>query len=110
DPHGSSSGSATAAGGLFRKFSIGGGGGGGGGGLVDRNGTEDMHQPQHQTPRSSIFATLQSNRHKDSSSEQQYKQDHRTTVQHLKSPESHDKNSRSSSPMRSLILNGQMLD
>ncbi|KAF9381603.1 hypothetical protein CPB97_007648 [Podila verticillata] len=101
DNHGSTT---ATAGGLFRKFSIGGGGGGGG----DRNGTEDIHQPQPQ-PHSSIFATLQSNKRRDAF-EQQHKPDHKTTVQHLKSPENQDKNSRSSSPMRSMILNGQMLD
>ncbi|KFH65803.1 hypothetical protein MVEG_07906 [Podila verticillata NRRL 6337] len=100
DNHGSTT---ATAGGLFRKFSIGGGGGG-----RDRNGTEDLHQPKPQ-PHSSIFATLQSNQHKDSF-EQQHKQDHKTTVQQLKAPENQDKNSRSSSPMRSMILNGQMLD
>ncbi|KAG0328516.1 hypothetical protein BG000_000457 [Podila horticola] len=103
--HGSATAGATTAGGLFRKFSI--GGGGGGGGLVDKNSTEDMHQQQH--PRSSIFAALQSHKHKDSSADQQQKQDHLTTVQHLKAP-NQEKNSRSSSPMRSMILNGQMLD
>ncbi|KAG0359579.1 hypothetical protein BG005_000528 [Podila minutissima] len=110
NPHGSSTAGATTAGGLFRKFSIG-GGGGGGGGFADKNSTDDMHQPQpQQAPHSSIFATLKANRHRDSSSEQQHKQDHLTTVQHLKAPASQDKNSRSNSPMRSLILNGQMLD
>ncbi|KAF9305356.1 hypothetical protein BGZ74_010489 [Mortierella antarctica] len=110
NPHGSSTAGATTAGGLFRKFSIG-GGGGGGGGYADKNSTDDMHQPQpQQAPHSSIFATLKANRHRDSSSEQQHKQDHLTTVQHLKAPASQDKNSRSNSPMRSLILNGQMLD
>ncbi|KAG0086565.1 hypothetical protein BGZ93_011441 [Podila epicladia] len=111
-PSSQSQGSTTVtatAGGIFRKFSI--GGGGGGGGFVDKNSTEDMHQPQpQQASHSSIFATLQARRHKDSSSEQQHKQDHLTAVQHLKAPQSQDKNSRSSSPMRSMILNGQMLD
>ncbi|KAF9430734.1 hypothetical protein BGZ94_004503 [Podila epigama] len=98
----------SATGGLLRKFGLGGSIASG-----DKNSTEldtpshAQAQQQHQQ-HSSIFSALQSNRqqqHPPPSSNL-----HPTTVQYLKSPANKDTDSRSSSPMRSMILNGQMLD
>ncbi|KAF9351434.1 hypothetical protein BGX34_000569 [Mortierella sp. NVP85] len=88
-------------GGLFRKFSVG-----------SRSGVTSQHpldsneagppavHPIGQTPLSNT----------DEHKNRQNHFDARSPLGTLKSPQQQDKNSRSNSPMRSMILNGQMLD
>ena len=107
----SSSPSSTGTGGLFRKFST---TGRSAGHPLDRNDTGPANlggaQPNGQNKQTlqQLHAALAhaSDHH---SHQQQQQQQHLSAVDKLKKP-SQDKHSRSSSPMRSMILNGQMLD